>query len=407
MNDDHPASMAGTGYYFLKSPNARAALKSFKYSGTDDSYVYKIALSPLAGYLVDNFTPSTIAPNTITLFGFCFMIIAFLLTFWFCPNLDDEDAPRWMFFYAAVAMLTYQTLDNMDGKQARKTGSSSPLGLLFDHGCDALNVSCGINIILCTCAISRSNVNLIFWTMVSPQVPFYMASWEEYYTHTLYLPTLNGPNEGVLLAALMCLVSGVTGPSFWGLFHFYDNLPAAVANVVPKLSNGGIMVYVGLLLSCREMLAKMVFVAKRHGVQSWSTLAPLLINCLLWGFVVKKSPDVFERNVRTCLNISGLLLFEMVTQVMFDHMTKQRNNPIRWVMLPLIYFCFAIDGMSDAGQESFLVSYLVGLFVFLSMKVFLIIHECCCCLEIHCFDIVTDYQSLRQIDEQAPTKKSE
>ena len=26
----------------------------------------------------------------------------------------------------------------MDGKQARKTGSSSPLGLLFDHGFDSL-----------------------------------------------------------------------------------------------------------------------------------------------------------------------------------------------------------------------------------------------------------------------------
>jgi len=29
-------------------------------------------------------------------------------------------------------------LDNMDGKQARKTNASSPLGMMFDHGCDAL-----------------------------------------------------------------------------------------------------------------------------------------------------------------------------------------------------------------------------------------------------------------------------
>jgi ethanolaminephosphotransferase len=29
-------------------------------------------------------------------------------------------------------------LDNLDGKQARRTGTSSPLGLMFDHGCDAL-----------------------------------------------------------------------------------------------------------------------------------------------------------------------------------------------------------------------------------------------------------------------------
>mmetsp|Transcript_2187 Transcript_2187/g.3212 ORF Transcript_2187/g.3212 Transcript_2187/m.3212 type:complete len:408 (-) Transcript_2187:56-1279(-) len=406
MNGERSTAAMSTGFYYLKSPNARASLKSFKYSGTDDSYLYKIILSPLAGFLVDNFTPSTIAPNTITLFGFCFMIIALLLTFWLCPNLDDEDAPRWMFLYFGIAMLIYQTLDNMDGKQARKTGSSSPLGLLFDHGCDALNVSCGINIILCTCAVARSNVVLIFWTMISPQIPFYMASWEESYTHTLYLPTLNGPNEGVLLASLMCFVSGVLGTSFWELFHLYDSLPTVLAGVIPKLNNGEMMVYVGLVLSFREMLAKMIFVAKRHGVQSWSTLAPLVLNSALWGVVVTKQPDLFERNVRTCLNISGLLLFEMVTQVMFDHMTKQRNNPIRWVMLPLIYFCLAMDDMDDAGQDLFLVSYLVGLFVFLSMKVFLIIHECCCCLEIYCFDIVTKYQSLCEKEEQAPEKKN-
>jgi ethanolaminephosphotransferase len=34
------------------------------------------------------------------------------------------------------------TLDAIDGKQARRTGSSSALGELFDHGCDA--ISCRI-----------------------------------------------------------------------------------------------------------------------------------------------------------------------------------------------------------------------------------------------------------------------
>jgi len=30
----------------------------------------------------------------------------------------------------------YQTLDGCDGKQARRTGTCSALGELFDHGCD-------------------------------------------------------------------------------------------------------------------------------------------------------------------------------------------------------------------------------------------------------------------------------
>jgi ethanolaminephosphotransferase len=48
----------------------------------------------------------------------------------------------------------------MDGKQARRTKSSSPLGMMFDHGCDALTtfvvtlgvgsiVGLGINRLIC------------------------------------------------------------------------------------------------------------------------------------------------------------------------------------------------------------------------------------------------------------------
>jgi hypothetical protein len=56
----------------------------------------------------------------------------------YCPTLT-EPAPAWTAALAGAALFTYSTLDNMDGKQARRTGSSSPLGLLFDHGCDGLN----------------------------------------------------------------------------------------------------------------------------------------------------------------------------------------------------------------------------------------------------------------------------
>lgn len=31
-------------------------------------------------------------------------------------------------------------MDAIDGKQARRTGTSGPLGELFDHGCDAINM---------------------------------------------------------------------------------------------------------------------------------------------------------------------------------------------------------------------------------------------------------------------------
>lgn len=57
-------------------------------------------------------------------------------------GLDFEgDVPAWFCYMEAACYLIYRVLDEMDGKQARKTGNSSPLGLLFDHGCDSITAS--------------------------------------------------------------------------------------------------------------------------------------------------------------------------------------------------------------------------------------------------------------------------
>ena len=62
------------------------------------------------------------------------------LTYVFQDITMSKDLSPWLYAYTALVMFIYQTLDAIDGKQARRTGSSSPLGQLFDHGCDAINV---------------------------------------------------------------------------------------------------------------------------------------------------------------------------------------------------------------------------------------------------------------------------
>lgn len=43
-------------------------------------------------------------------------------------------------FRIAFGLWAYSSLDAIDGKQARRTGTSGPLGEFFDHGCDAVNL---------------------------------------------------------------------------------------------------------------------------------------------------------------------------------------------------------------------------------------------------------------------------
>jgi ethanolaminephosphotransferase len=65
-------------------------------------------------------------------------VIPFVLIFSIYGTSFSGHVDPWWCFLESASYLTYRILDEMDGKQARKTGNSSPLGLLFDHGCDSL-----------------------------------------------------------------------------------------------------------------------------------------------------------------------------------------------------------------------------------------------------------------------------
>ncbi|TRY64970.1 hypothetical protein DNTS_024645 [Danionella cerebrum] len=82
--------------------------------------------------------PLWMAPNLITIVGLATNIISTLILVYYCPT-ATEQAPTWVYMACALGLFIYQSLDAIDGKQARRTNSSTPLGELFDHGCDSLS----------------------------------------------------------------------------------------------------------------------------------------------------------------------------------------------------------------------------------------------------------------------------
>eukprot|EP00588_Corethron_pennatum_P010092 CAMPEP_0194272924 /NCGR_PEP_ID=MMETSP0169-20130528/6369_1 /TAXON_ID=218684 /ORGANISM="Corethron pennatum, Strain L29A3" /LENGTH=106 /DNA_ID=CAMNT_0039015717 /DNA_START=473 /DNA_END=790 /DNA_ORIENTATION=- len=103
----------------------------------------------------------------------------------------------------------------MDGKQARRTRSSSPLGLLFDHGCDAINTPMSCMSWIATMGLKSQggwrNDAVVGGVIFSAMFPFYLSTLEEYYTGALVLPICNGPSEGLLLAAATFILTSVKG----------------------------------------------------------------------------------------------------------------------------------------------------------------------------------------------------
>ena len=188
-----------------------AGLRSYRYRGVDRSPISRYILTPYWNWVV-KFVPLWMAPNLVTLIGFMFMIAAYVTVVIVIPDLKTPVHPAFYFFFAACFWI-YSTMDNIDGKQARRTNSSSPLGELFDHGCDALNCPIGSIIHIASLGLGFGWRSLIILLISS--WAFYLPTWEEYHTGVLYLGYVNGPTEGLLAVITTILISGIFGPEIW------------------------------------------------------------------------------------------------------------------------------------------------------------------------------------------------
>ncbi|PLN82881.1 sn-1,2-diacylglycerol cholinephosphotransferase [Aspergillus taichungensis] len=193
------------------SDDALLPLKSYKYSSVDKSFISNYILRHYWNAFVE-LLPLWMAPNMVTLIGFMFIVGNVFLIEIFVPDLVGPG-PAWIYFSFALGMWMYSTLDNVDGKQARRTGTSSGLGELFDHGIDSLN--CTLGALLETAAMGLGSTSLGAYTAIVPCLAMYFSTWETYHTHTLWLGYINAPTEGLLVAIALMIVSGVCGPEVW------------------------------------------------------------------------------------------------------------------------------------------------------------------------------------------------
>jgi hypothetical protein len=130
-------------------------LKAYKYNGVDKSIMGRLVLRhwwewfarlipdwmayPNFYFVLTHYTVSVSRPNLVTLIGFMFSLSGFLSVLYTSHGMT-QPCPPLVQAYIAFVMFGYQTFDAVDGKHARRTGTSSPLGQLFDHGCDAINL---------------------------------------------------------------------------------------------------------------------------------------------------------------------------------------------------------------------------------------------------------------------------
>ena len=72
-------------------------------------------------------------------------------------------------------------MDNLDGKQARRTQNSSPLGMMIDHGCDAFLVTIIILGVGCVIQYFKAT-QVLFATQLGVLFGFWSSCWAQYHS---------------------------------------------------------------------------------------------------------------------------------------------------------------------------------------------------------------------------------
>lgn len=86
-------------------------------------------LNPFWTFLT-NLLPLWLAPNMVTTVGGLHCGLAYAVMWYYAPDFDTSP-PDWVILLGGYCTIAYYTLDCMDGKQSRRTGTSSPLGQLL------------------------------------------------------------------------------------------------------------------------------------------------------------------------------------------------------------------------------------------------------------------------------------
>ena len=232
-----------------------------------DLVFYKIWWTPVASRL-----PSWLAPNLITFIGFLSTFSNIPLMMYYNPTLEST-VPSWVFAYAGFSVFFYITMDAIDGMQARATKSSSPLGQLFDHGCD-----CAITTVYALMMINALGLGPEWRStalVASVQFAFFLSQWEEKYTgicRTCVMGLFGVTETQVMLMSTMFLSAYDPSLASMIIFNKWTFSNCYVAFYVGFMLLISASCIIGILLKFPRAVVELLSVASLNiAVLSWST----------------------------------------------------------------------------------------------------------------------------------------
>lgn len=191
--------------------------------------------------------PASVSANVVTVGAAVPLVLCWLASVVCVLATGSERVPRWLMLCAAAAEFFFQTMDAVDGKHARRLGTSSPLGDFLDHVMDAVSIM--TTAYLVCGALELDCLPLAYVCLVVVSLNFVVIHWESAKILVMKLDNGSSITEAQLAFTALFLATAAAGPALWHA--------APVARVpaltLGRLAAGGLIGAISLAQCCKSV----------------------------------------------------------------------------------------------------------------------------------------------------------
>ncbi|XP_050541279.1 ethanolaminephosphotransferase 1 [Daktulosphaira vitifoliae] len=316
-------------HLYLKTDHLKG-FDNYKYNAIDTNPLGVYVMHPFWNFTI-KFIPRWIAPNLLTFVGFLFTVAASLLLSYYDYGFyasgklyKGSSIPNWVFGVVSLFLFISYSLDGLDGKQARRTGTSGPLGELFDHGLDSWTT-----VFIPTALYSifgRNDPTTIepirmYYICLMVFINFYLAHWEKYNTGVLYLPW--SYDCSMVGLVLFFALTAIVGPERWKMTvikqYSFGQITEILFYITTFISNVPVSIY-NIYVCYRDKTGKNL--SLYEGSRPLIPLTVFVSLCLIW--IKYSSTNILERDPRMFFMMSGAVFSNISCRLIVAQMSKTR-----------------------------------------------------------------------------------
>ncbi|KAJ3295045.1 hypothetical protein HK104_003051 [Borealophlyctis nickersoniae] len=217
------------------------------------------------------------------------------------------------------------------------------------QGCDALNTTL-------VAILTGSALNLHqSWIFVSAHLAalanFYLSTWEEYHTGTLYLSYCNGPVEGIIMIVCLFVYCGIYGTSLFDetVASAFPQVAKVVPGLLAKAQLKEILVWSTWVFVAFNIVTGARNVVRAHRAKKDGLIKPFMGLVPFLVFVggvchwLHESPTILHHHLVAFVMLTGCLFGDQVGKMIVAHVC---HRPFPHFNLP-VYLTMLI-GMASA-----------------------------------------------------------